>query len=62
VVQSGTQAVESVKSLPRKAKDTVMDSGVLSRDFLLALVVIPSLIALGFLALDALFAGRVPSV
>ncbi|KAG7353774.1 hypothetical protein IV203_003129 [Nitzschia inconspicua] len=61
-LQTSTQAVENVKSLPRKAKDTVVDSGILSTDFLLALVVIPSLIALGFLFVDALLAGRVPAL
>jgi hypothetical protein len=60
VVESSNQAVETVKSLPSKAKDNVVASGIFSHNFLLALVVIPSLIALGFLALDALFAGRVP--
>ncbi|KAG7359942.1 hypothetical protein IV203_035040 [Nitzschia inconspicua] len=62
ILQTSTQAVENVKSLPRKAKDTVVDSGILSTDFLLSLVVIPSLIALGFLVVDALLAGRVPAL
>jgi hypothetical protein len=60
VVEPSTQPDETVKTFPREAKEIVAVSGIWSSNFLLALVVIPSLIGLGFLVLGGLFDGQVP--
>jgi hypothetical protein len=68
VVESSIQAVDTVKSsvnsvveevssLPRKAKDTVLDS--LSKEFLLAVILIPAVIAIGLLLVDNIVAGKI---
>jgi hypothetical protein len=66
VLQTSTEAVETVKqSLRRPASTTdtsMVDDDSEKRDFLLALVVIPAVIALCFLALGIGFAGQVPSL
>ena len=58
--QSSIQtAVEEVKSIPQKATDQILESGVFDRDILVALFVIPSLVAIIVLTADAVVSGRV---
>ena len=56
------KAMANVKSLPQKARDSVMDSGVASKETLLALILVPTLMAVAFLVVDAFATGRLPAL
>lgn len=57
--QTATQAaVDEVRSIPQKATDQIVSSGLLERELLLAILVIPSFIAIIVLVLDAIVSGR----
>lgn len=58
-VKRATQsAVDEVTSIPRKAKDQIISSGIFERNFLLAVIVIPSLVAIIILVADSILSGR----